>query len=140
MEISKLSIGDKLFLMYHLTMLVEKRKLAQSEFSDISVSELHIIHILYLDDTLTSSQISKLMSVSKPALSSSIDKLEKKGYLYRTLNKKDRRIFNIKLTEKGKKLSELHNIDHTNYINFLLKDCKEDDISKLNFLHNNVIK
>lgn len=139
MEIDKLTSADKLFLIYHLTMSIEKNKLSQSEFNDISVNDLHIIHMLYLDDTLTGTQLAKLMSVSKPALSSSIDKLEKKGYLYRSLSNQDRRVYNIRLTKKGIRLSELHNADHINYINFLLKDCTENDIHKLDSLLNDAV-
>lgn len=48
MEKDNLSIHDKLFLIYNLAMKLEKEKLSNSQFNDISVNDLHVIHIISL--------------------------------------------------------------------------------------------
>lgn len=132
MEKDNLSIHDKLFLIYNLAMKLEKEKLSNSQFNDISVNDLHVIHIISLRKDITISQIAKLMAVSKPALTGNIDKLEKRGYIKRVPSKIDRRVINIALTKKGRLLCRLHNKVHVNFINLLLEDCNETDKLKLN--------
>lgn len=53
-----------------------------------------------MQKNITISQIAKLMAVSKPALTGSIDKLERLGYIKRIPNKTDRRVTNIGFTKK----------------------------------------
>lgn len=132
MKKDDLSIYDKLFVLYNLTMKIEKEELAESQFNDISINDLHIIHIISLKEDITISQIAKLMGVSKPALTGNVDKLEKLDYIRRVPNKKDRRVTNIELTQRGKLLQRLHNKAHVNFIDTLLKDCSDSDIKRLN--------
>lgn len=132
MKKNYLSIHDKLFLIYSLTMKLEKEKLSKSQFNDLSVNDLHIIHIISLEKNITISQIAKLMAVSKAALTGSIDKLERLGYIERVLSKTDRRVTNIRFTKKGRLLSRLHNREHVAFTNSLLKNCNESDKAKLN--------
>lgn len=53
MEKDNLSIHDKLFLIYNLAMKLEKEKLSNSQFNDISVNDLHVIHIISLRKDIT---------------------------------------------------------------------------------------
>lgn len=132
MNEKQLSIHDKLFLVYNLVMKIEKEELSNSQFNDLSINDLHIIHIISMQKNITISQIAKLMAVSKPALTGSIDKLERLGYIKRIPNKTDRRVTNIGFTKKGKLLSRLHNRAHIAFTDEILKDCNESDKVKLN--------
>lgn len=126
---------DKVFLLYNLMIQKEKRDLKNSQFNDISVNDLHIIHIISLNDNITSSQISKKIMLTKATLTRSIDKLVRLGYVKRFYNKNDRRIINLKLSNRGKLLYRLHNKDNKKYIDMLLdglsKDEKEEFLSRI---------
>jgi len=126
------SIDDKLFIIYNLTMRLEKEKLSESQFNDLSINDLHIIHIIYLLNDATISKIAKLTTVSTSALTGNIDKLEKLGYIKRVPSKKDRRVTNIVFTSKGKLLSRLHNKEHLEFTKSLLKNCTDVEVNKLN--------
>lgn len=107
-------------------------KLLKSQFNDLSINDLHIMHIIYLLDNATMSQISQLAAVSKPALTRTINKLENLGYVKRIQNKNDHRITNIIFSSKGKLLSRLHNREHIEFINLILKNYTEAQKKELN--------
>lgn len=121
-------------------MKLEKEKLAKSQFNDLSINDLHIMHIIYLLNDATISKISQLTTVSKSALTGNIDKLEKLGYIKRVPSKKDRRVTNITFTSKGKLLSRLHNKDHLQFTNSLLEKCTNLEKDKLNKTLNQLIE
>lgn len=81
-------------------MKLEKEKLSKSQFNDLSVNDLYIIHII--------------------SLTGSIDKLERLGYIERVPSKTDRRVTNIRFNKKGRLLSQLHNREHVAFTNSLL--------------------
>lgn len=76
----------------------------------IPVNQLMVLGILHEQGSLSISEISKKLAVSKPQLTIIVDKLAKNGLVYRIYNNKDRRTININLTENGneycKNLSE----------------------------------
>lgn len=126
-------LSDKLFSLYSLTMQHEGNELAHSQFKDITVKDLHLIHSIAMNKNQTITKIAHQMSLSKATLTTSIDKLERLGYVERERNTTDRRIINIVLTKKGKLLYRLHNREHAEYINVLLKglsDKEREDVNK----------
>lgn len=118
---------DKLFLLYNLTMQREKKELKSSQFNDISVNDLHIVHIVALNKNITISQISQKIMLTKATLTRSIDKLERLGYVERVYSKSDRRVTNIKLARRGKLLYRLHNLEHKKYVDTLLSNLSKDE-------------
>ena len=138
-NIEELSVSDKLFLLYCLTIKTEKEQLAKSKFNDLSINDLHVIHIISLKENITCSQIANLLSFSRAALSKTMDKLEKLNYIKRVPNSKDRRSYLIKLTKKGRLLRRLHNSQHIKYTESLIKDLNLEEKEKLNYSLNKVI-
>lgn len=138
-NIEELSVSDKLFLLYCLTIKTEKEQLAKSKFNDLSINDLHVIHIISLKENITSSQIANLLSFSRAALSKTMDKLEKLNYIKRVPNSKDRRSYLIKLTKKGRLLRRLHNSQYIKYTESLIKDLNLEEKEKLNYSLNKVI-
>lgn len=53
---------------------------------------------------LKPSEISKIFSISKPNVTTLVDRLEKNGYVHRNHDDSDRRVVRVSLTDKGKKL------------------------------------
>ena len=115
-------------------MRLEKERLLESQFNDLSINDLHIIHIIYLLNDATISKIAKLTTVSKSALTGNIDKLEKLGYIKRVPSKKDRRVTNIVFTPKGKLLFRLHNKEHLEFTKSLLSILKTKQRIRFNIL------
>ena len=53
---------------------------------------------------ITPSDIGQIMHIASPTVTQHITHLEKKGYVIRELDKQDRRVVRINLTEKGKQV------------------------------------
>lgn len=74
------SIGKKLFESYNLTIQLEK-KLKASQFKDLSIKDLHTIHMIGSNEKLTITEISRQLGLTRATLTSTIDKLESHGYV-----------------------------------------------------------
>lgn len=68
----------------------------------IPVNQLIVLGVLDDEGILSISEVCKKVFVSKPQMTIIIDKLVKRGLVYRVHSEEDRRIININLTEKGK--------------------------------------
>lgn len=121
-------------------MRLEKENLAKSQFNDLSVNDLHIMHIISLKKDITISQIAKMMTVSKAALTGNIDKLERLGYIRRVPSKTDRRVTNIAFTNRGRLLVRLHNRAHVAYTEALLKEATSSEEERLNEVLDHLIE
>jgi DNA-binding MarR family transcriptional regulator len=58
------------------------------------------------DRTLTPAQLTDVVPLTRSAMTSNLDSLERKGYLSRSAHKEDRRMIAVTLTEKGIKFCE----------------------------------
>jgi len=58
------------------------------------------------DRTLTPAQLTDVVHLTRSAMTSNLDSLERKGYLARSAHKGDRRMIAVTLTEKGIKFCE----------------------------------
>ena len=60
----------------------------------------------YSSKGVKASDLSKFLSITKPAISKLINTLEEKGYVERITDKSDRRVVYINITENGEKILE----------------------------------
>ncbi len=88
---------------YGHTMSAEQTYVADSEFKDISVNDMHIIAAVGMKTSGSMSSIAKKMGVTVGTLTIAINSLVKKGYVNRVRSSKDRRVMLISLSEKGEK-------------------------------------
>ena len=108
-------INDYLVQIFNEVLLIEENSLRQSEFSDLTIKEMHTIEAIGLEGDLSSSQVAEKLSVTKGTLSVSIQNLVTKGYVERVRLEEDRRVVRLKLSKKGKLLFRLHRKFHLRY-------------------------
>lgn len=65
-----------------------------------------ILKYLSENDNATQKEIADFLHISPPSVATSLKRMEESGLVVRVADKKDARCNNLKLTEKGKKLSE----------------------------------
>ena len=58
------------------------------------------------DESLTPAQLADEVHLTRPAMTSNLDSLERKGFLFRSAHPDDRRMINIRLTKKGTELCD----------------------------------
>ncbi|MDR0357739.1 MAG: MarR family transcriptional regulator [Clostridiales Family XIII bacterium] len=103
------SILTRLFI---TTLKIEERSIAARFNNDLSISELHVIREIGIDDTKTMTQVANGLKISVGALTTAMNKLEQKGYVTRTRDIGDRRIVNLCLTERGRDAFDIHEAFH----------------------------
>jgi DNA-binding MarR family transcriptional regulator len=76
--------------------------------TDLVPSHGDILYVLhFLNTRLTMNEIATAINRSKPTVTILTKKLERSGYIKKTLNESDNRSYYIELTEKGKKFIPL---------------------------------
>ena len=87
-----------------------------------------VMDVLWDAETLSQQAIADIIQKDKNSVTKFIDSLEKKGLVYRTVNKKDRRVNDIIVTEEGMKLKVPTTEVAINLMRKVLKDIKEEDL------------
>jgi DNA-binding MarR family transcriptional regulator len=80
---------------------IEEKCLKIGEFSDLSISEMHVIDNIGVNRERTMSDTAKDLRITSGTLTTAVDNLIKKGYVVRERSIEDRRVVKIKLTENG---------------------------------------
>lgn len=78
------------------------------EFSELSTNEITILDIVSKKPDVILKEIIAYLNLPKSTLTNTINRLEKKGYLIRVINKTDLRSYGLSLTTKGQTAQEQH--------------------------------
>lgn len=98
-ELSKIHASMR--TLFGLVHRLEDEAVKSSEFSDLSRAEIHAIMAIGTGRPKTMTHVANLLEISVSTLTTTINKLVKKGYVERLRDDKDRRIVKIALSEKG---------------------------------------
>ncbi|MBK5251851.1 MAG: MarR family transcriptional regulator [Peptostreptococcaceae bacterium] len=103
----------------------------------LSMTEMHTIEQIGLGKPQSMSTVAKKLGITIGTLTTSINRLVKKDYVERNKNQEDRRIVEIKLTNKGKEAYLMHANFHEGMVNGVMEDLKiQDDKQLINALEN----
>ncbi len=80
---------------------------------EITISQMVILNLLKTADKCKMNEIAKSLHVTTSAATGIVDRMVRGGYLKRVPGEKDRRIINIEMTQKGKKI--IDDIDKRRY-------------------------
>lgn len=106
---------------------IEEKWLQNSEFSDLSVTEIHVIEAISVDKERTMSEVAYDLSITVGTLTTAINKLIKKGYVERRRIEEDRRVVLIMLTDKGKAIYKHHEEFHNDMIKYTIDEFSQDE-------------
>lgn len=109
---------------------IEEKCLKIGEFSDLSITEMHVIDNIGINRERTMSDTAKDLRITSGTLTTAIDNLIKKGYVVRERSLEDRRVVKIKLTEKGVAAYYSHEDFHKDLVISALQqlDSKEEEL------------
>ncbi len=100
-----------------------------AEKYSLTLNEVKVI--LYLEHTKENNMakdISESLMISKSHVSMSVNNLEKRGYLFRKNDDKDKKKLHLVLTDKAEKVIKDVEIINNEVINKLLKDISEKEL------------
>jgi DNA-binding MarR family transcriptional regulator len=112
----------------------------ESDFADLSVTQIHYLDaIRHLEEPPAISELARRLNVSKPTVTTALDRLEQEGYIRKVPSADDRRVWYVHLTTKGLKISDLHDEIHKGYARNFEVALDEKDLETLVNLLNKVM-
>ncbi len=78
------------------------------ELRNLSLIDISVVNIVSANPDIIIREIAQILNIPNSTLTSSLNRLEKKGILNRIINNRDRRSFGIELTDEGKKIQQIH--------------------------------
>ncbi|MFU2163480.1 MarR family winged helix-turn-helix transcriptional regulator [Streptococcus pluranimalium] len=120
-------INDYLVGIFNNVLIIEEASLKTSRFKDVSIKEMHTIDEIGNTPKATPSDIAKALMLTLGTVTTSLNKLEKKGYIVRTRSRIDRRVVHITLSQKGRLLYRLHQKFHMNMVKQITDGLDEDE-------------
>ena len=112
---------------FNRVLTIEEESLKQSKFSDLTVKEMNTIDVIGSATTTIASDIAKKLMVTISTVTTSINKLERKGYVTRDRSSEDRRVVHISLTKRGEIIYRAHRKFHKAMVNRFVQGISDDD-------------
>lgn len=109
-------VNDYLTSIFNNVLVIEESSLRGSQFKDVSIKEMHTIDVIGTMPNATPSDISKELLVTLGTVTTSLNNLERKGYIKRRRSSIDRRVVHLSLTKKGRLLYRLHKRFHNRMV------------------------
>ncbi|MDT2814798.1 MarR family winged helix-turn-helix transcriptional regulator [Vagococcus carniphilus] len=133
-------VNAQLVRVFNDILTIEESELKKSQFSDLSIKEMHTIEAIGMGDNKTTGEVAKTLSVTVGTLTVAVNNLVKKGYVDRDRSDSDRRIVRLKLTNRGRLFYRSHQHFHKQMVEAALEDMaveeKEALVRGLQSLHN----
>ena len=106
---------------------LEEAFLKNNKYKDVSSKEIRTIEAIGTNKTKNMGSIAKNLDITLGTLTVSITNREKKGYVRREKCLNDKRVVNLTLTEKGKKLFRLHKKFKENIMKSIVIDLSNQE-------------
>lgn len=131
MAIDYTKINKYLTHIFNNVLIIEEASLQSSQFSDVSIKEMHTIDSIGEAKITTPSDIAKDLMITVGTVTVSLNRLEKKGYVERYRSQSDRRVVNVSLTSRGRLLYRLHRKFHREMVKRLVAGLSDDSVKIL---------
>ena len=105
-------VNDYLTSIFNNVLVIEEVSLRGSRFKDISIKEMHTIDVIGKFPEATPSKVSKELMVTLGTVTTSLNNLERKGYIERIRSDQDRRVVYLHLTKQGRLVQRRHQRFH----------------------------
>ncbi|MDG3131560.1 MarR family transcriptional regulator [Streptococcus suis] len=109
-------INEYLTAIFNNVLVIEETSLRGSRFNDITIKEMHTIDVIGSIDGATPSDVARTLMVTLGTVTTSLNNLERKGYVERIRSTKDRRVIHLYLTKKGRLIYRLHQRFHNEMV------------------------
>lgn len=110
---------------------IEEKSIKNTEFSDLSITEIHTIEAIGTEGDKTMGEIAHDLRITVGTLTTAINRLIKKGYVERKRIEEDRRVVLVNLTDTGKVVFDLHSVFHEEMIDEIIENFDESELEVL---------
>ncbi|MGX7051709.1 MarR family winged helix-turn-helix transcriptional regulator [Leuconostoc palmae] len=122
------SLNDELVDVFNNVMWIEEAALKKSDFSDITLKDMHTIDAISMYSEKSASQVARIVHLTPSAMTTAIDKLVDKGYIERRRSNQDRRVVRLGLTHKGRVVYRAHQGFHRDLAHNLLNNMEPEEM------------
>ena len=122
-------VNDYLTTIFNNVLVIEEVSLRGSRFKDISLKEMHTIDVIGKFPEATPSKVSKELMVTLGTVTTSLNNLERKGYIERIRSEQDRRVVYLHLTKKGRLLHRLHKRFHKAMVEKIIDGMSPEEMN-----------
>ena len=98
------------------------------------------IDAITMYDHLTVSQVADKLHLSRATVTSTVDRLVRKGYAERIRDEKDRRVVRLALTKKGRVLCRAYHAYHNMMVKSFLQNLNDDELQTIYHAFKNLEK
>ena len=102
--------------------MIEEKAVRMRGISNLTMSEIHAIDAIGIGDGKMMSEVAEQLHITMGTLTSTMTKLEKKGYAKRTKDPTDRRVVLASLTRKGELAYKIHKNFHDEMVDRVILD------------------
>lgn len=130
MENKRALLNHFLVDVFNEILKTEEACISDSGFSDLSLREMHVIEaVLALAEKRENSaaSVAAALRITAGSLTTAVSLLERKGYLIRVRDEKDRRIVRIFPTDLGLSADIAHKAFHEEMVNHVLSALSPED-------------
>lgn len=127
MDYGKKILNNLFVLMFNQILNIEEDTLKKGEFGNLTVSELHVIDAIGMEDVSPMTALATKLNITVGTLTISINNLVKKGYVERVRSEEDRRVVLISLTDLGRKAFVHHEKFHDEMISSAMSELEPEE-------------
>ena len=127
MNVDDAKINEYLTAIFNNVLIIEESSLRSSRFSDVTIKEMHTIDVIGEKKDATPTDIARALMVTLGTVTTSLNNLERKGYIERVRSTKDRRVVHLYLTKKGRLVYRLHQRFHRAMVRQITEGMDEEE-------------
>jgi DNA-binding MarR family transcriptional regulator len=120
-------LNNLLVVLFNNVLTIEERALKRGAFKALTLSELHVIEAIGLEQPTHMTQVANRLGVTIGTLTIAINNLVSKGYVTRKRAESDRRVVNIALTDLGHKAFKHHEAFHDDMISDITASLSDEE-------------
>lgn len=106
-------------------------KLRKIGAPEINLTQFQYISVINQNGDLSFTDLAQALNLSKPAVTSIINKLIDQGYVYKRQSEKDRRVYHIHLTEEGKQVAGAYEESRMEYVDGIHRRLTDSEFNRL---------
>ncbi|MEG1555384.1 MAG: MarR family transcriptional regulator [Bacteroidales bacterium] len=113
--------------------LGEMEELAKEHFhlQELTLTQMHYLEVINALGNPNITELASEMQLTKPTVTVTIDKLLEKEYVTKVQSDEDRRNSHLHLTEKGKRINDMHEYAHKRFSELITETLEPDEIDQL---------
>lgn len=113
---------------------IEEQAIRELDIKDLNLSQIHNLETISRLKSPTLTEISDKLNLARPTVTIMVDRLDEKGYIKKVRDTKDRRSVHIEISEKGKKLKNLHQDIHKKLEKYISKNLNDTEKNVLSII------